>query len=67
MNKILREEFVRLHTEGDLLQRLRAELVAAAAAESPELGRLLDQELQAVPGRGSLQLNRVNQSRYFFS
>lgn len=58
MGRLLREEFVELHTgRGDLL----AQLVAELKEQHPGI------ELPPVPPRGRLDVSRVRRSRYFFS
>jgi DNA-directed RNA polymerase len=57
MNVLLRQEFVRLHTQHALLEDLLAQLTAA----HPGL------VFQDVPARGELQVERVKASKYFFS
>lgn len=56
MNKILREKFYELHSQ-PLLSNLRDELLA----ESPDL------EIPEVPVLGSLQLEKINDAKYFFN
>jgi DNA-directed RNA polymerase len=58
MNRVLREQFVALHTErGDLLEDLAAQLRAGY----PGI------QLPPLPPRGRLDVARVRRSRYFFS
>ena len=56
MNTILREKFYELHSQ-PLLSKLRDELLA----QSPEL------EIPEVPELGSLQLEKINEAKYFFN
>ena len=56
MNRILREKFYELHSQ-PLLSNLRDELLA----ESPEL------EIPEVPVLGNLQLEKINDAKYFFN
>lgn len=57
MNRLLREEFVALHTGRDLLEDLAAQLRAA----HPGI------QLPPLPPRGTLDVSKVKRSRYFFS
>jgi DNA-directed RNA polymerase len=57
MNRMLREQFVALHTRTDLLSDLAAQLRAA----HPGIN------LPPLPPRGGLDVTRVLRSRYFFS
>lgn len=57
MNRLLREEFVAMHTEKDLLEDLLSQLKA----------RYPGCEFPDVPPRGSLNIHAVKKSRYFFS
>lgn len=57
MNRLLREEFVSLHTGTDLLEDLARQL----RERYPGI------ELPALPKRGKLDVTRVNKSRFFFS
>lgn len=57
MNRLLREEFVALHTRSDLLRDLEAQLKASY----PGI------ELPPLPPRGNLDVSRIKKSRYFFS
>lgn len=57
MNRLLRDEFVALHTASDLLQDLAAQL----RESYPGI------QLPEMPRRGSLDVTRVKRSRYFFS
>lgn len=57
MNRLLREEFVALHTGRDLLEDLAAQLRAA----HPGI------QLPPLPPRGILDVSKVKRSRYFFS
>ncbi|KAI8466914.1 MAG: hypothetical protein J3K34DRAFT_460646 [Monoraphidium minutum] len=57
MNRLLREEFVALHTGADLLGDLGEQLRARYPGIS----------LPPLPPRGGLDVSRVRKSRYFFS
>ncbi len=57
MNKSLREEFVALHANSALLHDLREQL----QAQHPHL------TFPPVPETGDLAVQKVKQSRYFFS
>lgn len=54
-HKIIREQFVKLHTEHDLLQSFKDEQMSRTGLELPEL-----------PARGTLDLTNVLKSPYFF-
>ena len=56
MNRILREKFYELHSQ-PLLSNLRDELLA----HSPDLA------IPEVPVLGSLQLEKINDAKYFFN
>lgn len=64
MNRILREEFVRLHTEEDLLGELHRQLREQFSGRNGKPGPL---DFPPVPARGKLSVGRVKASRYFFS
>jgi DNA-directed RNA polymerase len=57
MNRVLREQFVALHTQRDLLADLADQLREAY----PGI------KLPPLPPRGGLDVSRVLRSRYFFS
>jgi DNA-directed RNA polymerase len=56
LNHVLREEFVRMYSEADWLQRFADSQATLAKVELP-----------AVPPKGSLDLNQVLESDFFFS
>jgi DNA-directed RNA polymerase len=56
LNHVLREEFVRMYTEADWLQRFADSQTTLAKVELPP-----------VPPKGSLDLNQVLESEFFFS
>ena len=56
MNTILRDTFLELHSQ-PLLTNLRNELLA----EDPDL------EIPEVPDFGTLQLEKINDAKYFFN
>jgi DNA-directed RNA polymerase len=56
LNHVLREEFVRMYTEADWLQRFADSQATLAKVELPP-----------VPKKGSLDLNQVLESEFFFS
>jgi Autographiviridae RNA polymerase len=60
MARVLREEFVKMYTENDVLKQLRDRVIE-------ELGPEVTPDLPELPARGSFNLDLVRTSPYFFA
>ena len=56
----LREAFISIYTEHDVLEEFRSQVVAALPEE-------LKEKVPPVPSRGTLDLSLVRDSKYFFA